>query len=77
MDYDNAPARAEKPAKHVWLDVREASEFCGLTVATLAQYRQLRKKGLSRGPAFQRVQGSIFYSQAECEAWLQRRRAGK
>ncbi|MDF2231587.1 hypothetical protein P2H44_03385 [Albimonas sp. CAU 1670] len=77
MDYDNAPARAEKPAKHAWLDAREAAEFCGLTVATMAQYRSLRKKDLEYGPAFERVEGAIFYAQAECEAWLQRRRAGK
>lgn len=75
MKENSAPVRAEEPVKTKdWLDRREAAEFCGLTVATMDQYRQLRGKGIDRGPAFERRGWTVLYARAECEAWLQRRK---
>lgn len=80
MKENNAPIRAEEPSKTGdWLTRKEAAELCGLTVATMDQYRQLRSKGISRGPAFERKGNgwTVLYSRAECEAWLAQRAAGK
>lgn len=52
----------------------EAAEATGLSVFTLDQYRQLRKRGISRGPDFVVRDGRrIYYAHSAVEAWLSRR----
>ena len=79
MKENSAPVRADEPSKTgEWLTRQEAAQLCGLTVATMDQYRQLRRQGIERGPAFVQMgkRPNILYSRTECEAWLLAR-AGK
>lgn len=76
MKKNSANQQMEEPTKgREWLTRVEAAEVCGLTVATMDQYRQLRARGIDRGPSFDRRGRAVLYTRTDCEAWLRRRGA--
>lgn len=76
IENDSAHPSARTPANGEMLSTREAAEATGLTVFTLDQYRQLRKRGVDRGPEFVREGRSVLYPRRAVDAWLARRREG-
>jgi hypothetical protein len=66
------PNAAQTPSEpsNALLNREEASAATGLTIHTLDQSRQLRKRGVVRGPDFLQNGRSILYSRAAIDAWL-------
>lgn len=62
-----APTRTDEPT---FLTPTEASRATGISVFSLAQYRQLRKRGVLRGPDFVRHGRAILYPSASVHAFL-------
>jgi predicted DNA-binding transcriptional regulator AlpA len=52
------------------LSIAEAAEATGLTTHTLEQYRQLRKRGVVRGPDFVQFGRSVLYSREAVDAFI-------
>lgn len=67
---------AESPsAEPAFLTSRQAAEATGLTTHTLEQYRQLRKRGVMRGPDFVQFGRSVLYPREAVAAFIAARGA--
>ena len=65
----------DKPRPVIRLTSRQAAEYLGVSIKTLARWRDLRRQGLDRGPAFFAPKGGMpFYVLADLDEYLARSR---
>lgn len=69
-----AEPRSAEPA---FMTTAEASLATGITAFSLEQYRQLRKRGIVRGPDFVRFGRSVLYPRQAVEAFIAARSGGR
>jgi hypothetical protein len=63
-------AAAAPSAEPTFLTTAQASQATGITVESLEQYRQLRKRGVIRGPDFVRFGRSVLYPREAVAAFV-------
>lgn len=66
-------AAERRSAEPAFLTAAEASEATGITVDSLAQYRQLRKRGVRLGPDFVKFGRAVLYPSDAVDAFLAKR----
>ena len=65
----------DKPRPVIRLTSRQAADYLGVSVKTLARWRDLRRQGLDRGPAHFAPKGAMpFYVLADLDEFLERSR---
>ena len=66
---------SDRPRPVIRLTSRQAAEYLGVSMKTLARWRDLRRQGLDRGPEYFAPKCAMpFYTQADLDEYLTRSR---